>query len=64
MSTNNHGQTQEKHSNKSSLTSKYLEDCDPGATKIEVFSALKKVARTPKPSPKHGEQLDSTSKGT
>ena len=33
-----------------------LEICEPGATKKEVFSALKKIARTPKPCPKRDAQ--------
>jgi len=32
-----------------------LEDCNPGATKADVMSALKKVAKTSKLSQKHDE---------
>lgn len=43
-------------------TSRKLEDYQPGVTKIQVFSALKKVARTPKQlSAKRGKQSVSTS---
>ena len=30
-----------------------LEDYEPGATQARVFKALKKVAKSPKPSEKH-----------
>jgi hypothetical protein len=40
-----------------------LEDCNPGATRSEVISALEKVASTPKTktSSKHGKQPHSAS---
>lgn len=43
---------------------KNLEDYQPGASKALVLDALKKVAITPKPSPKNGEQPDSASSKT
>ena len=38
-----------------------LEDYQPGASRTLVLDALKKVAKSPKPSPKRGEQPESTS---
>ena len=47
--------------NKSLLdTTRNLEDYQPGTTRVRVFEALKKVAKSPKPSPKRGEQPEST----
>lgn len=45
----------------SCVPSTRLEDCEPGASRSEVFHALKKVARTPKPSRKHTEPPAATS---
>jgi len=39
--------------NKSLLTPRNLEDYQPGATQARVFEALKKVAKSRKPSQKH-----------
>ena len=48
--------------NESLSTSRKLEDYQPGATKTQVLSALKKVTRTPKQlSAKHGKQPVPTS---
>jgi len=44
--------------------SKKLEDYQPGANQALVFDALKKVAISPKPSPKNGRQPVSASKET
>jgi hypothetical protein len=35
---------------------KNLEDYNPGASQSQVFATLKKVIKSPKTSPKHGEQ--------
>lgn len=43
--------------NKSRLPSRKLEDYRPGATQAHVFDALKKAARSRKPSQKHNEPL-------
>ena len=51
--------------NKSLLVpTRSLEDYQPGASRVLVFDALKKVAKSPKPSQKHSEQPGSASKGT
>lgn len=51
--------------NKSLLGSKRnLADYQPGANRALVLDALKKVAKSPKPSQKHSEQPVSTSKET
>jgi hypothetical protein len=44
------------------LTSKKLEDHEPGASRSEVFQALKKVAISPKSCQKRVEPPDLTSK--
>ncbi len=49
---------------KSPLTSRKIEDYQPGASQAHVLKALKKVAKSPKPSQKHTEPPVSTSKGT
>ena len=43
---------------------KKLEDYQPGVSRALVLDALKKVAKSPKPSQKHSEQPVSASKGT
>ena len=47
--------------NKSRLPSRNLEDYKPGASRAEVFQALKKVATSPRPSRKRAEPPDSAS---
>ncbi len=43
---------------------KELKDYAPGSSRSEILRALKKVATSPKPSQKHGEQPAPTSKET
>lgn len=38
-----------------------LEDYEPGASRAEIFGALKKVAKSPKPSQKRDEPPEPTS---
>jgi len=64
MSINHKTAKGEARSNKPYSTPTNLEDCKPWATRDEVFSALKKVAKSPKPSLKHGEQPAPTSSKT
>ena len=47
--------------NQSNLVPSELQDYEPGASRALVLDALKKVAKSPKPSPKHGGQPASTS---
>ena len=52
------------NTNQPHYVSKKLEDYQPGASRALVLDALKKVAKSPKPSQKHSEQPVSASKGT
>lgn len=50
-----------KQESEGNTVSRNLEDYQPGASRALVFDALKKVAKSPKPSPKHGERPAPTS---
>ena len=50
--------------NQTHYVSKKLEDYQPGANRALVLDVLKKVAISPRPSPKHSEQPVLTSKET
>jgi hypothetical protein len=42
-----------KHKSTEDSKEKKIEDYEPGATQTQVLKALKKVAKSPKPSEKH-----------
>ena len=52
MSGNLFGRMNKECEQANSKKNKKLEDYEPGATQAQVFKALKKVAKTPKPSDK------------